>query len=90
MTKIMIPPCPSEEEVHDCIASMYLALMEGDLEESDRANTVYACHLDLTEELYLAVWEKLDAPFRRAWKAYVDQERAVRRTVQRDCGRSGR
>ena len=80
---------PTEEEIHDCLADMWDALYGGDLDESERAKCVYECHLGICEELYLAVWERLDAPFRSAWKAYVAQRLVVLRACERDTDRQG-
>ena len=61
---------PSDEELHECIAQMLLA-MEGSYQD------IWECHCYLVAEeaLYLAVWEKLDAPFRARWKSYLDDLR---------------
>lgn len=68
---------------------MHDALWLGDLTEDERARTVYECHLGIEQELYLRCWESLDSRFRSAWRAYIEQERAIRGTVQRDCRRQG-
>ena len=61
---------PSEEAIHEAIAHMLLA-MEGTYQD------IYLLHCTLLadQDLYLAVWEKLDAPFRRHWVAYLDDYR---------------
>jgi hypothetical protein len=78
----------SEEEIYDCTAQMWIALYEGDLSEEEKAKAVYEVHEMLLREhderLYLAVWERLDAPFRSAWKQYsrlgrIDREQSNRR-----------
>ena len=81
---------PSEEEICDCIASMWLALYDADLTEDERARAVYDCHVGIDETLYLTLWWRLDWPFRNAWLAYVCQEHAFRGQVLRDCRRKGR
>ena len=81
---------PSEEEICDCIATMWLALYDGDLTEDERSKCIHDCHAGIGEFLYLAVWSRLDSKFRAAWKAYVFQERALRRQVLRDERRQGR
>jgi hypothetical protein len=81
---------PSEESICDLCAAMWSDLYDGDLTEEARAQLIYERHSTITEEFYLAVWGRLDAPFRAAWKKYIDQERALRRSVQRDQRRQGR
>jgi hypothetical protein len=80
---------PSEEEICDLCAAMWSDLYSGDLTEEARAATVYERHSTITEELYLAVWGRLDSKFRAAWKAYVAQERALQRSCFRDTDRQG-
>lgn len=90
MIRRMTNLCPSEEDICDCCAAMFDALNGGDLDEQQRAAIVYTVHTGIGEFLYLAVWERLDAPFRAAWKANIDAYRAVQRAVLRDCRRAGR
>lgn len=81
---------PTEEEICDLCTAMWSDLYDGDLTEEARAQLIYERHSTITEEFYLAVWGRLDSKFRAAWKAYVAQERALRRSVQRDQRREGR
>ena len=80
---------PSEEEICDLCACMWSDLYDGDLTEEARAELIYERHSTITEEFYLAVWGRLDAPFRGAWKKYIDQANAIRRTCERDTDRAG-
>jgi len=58
---------PRSEEIHETIARM-LQAMEGTYQD------IVAVHRALLadQDLYLAVWEQLGAPFRRHWVAYLD------------------
>jgi hypothetical protein len=69
---------PSEEEIYEWCAAMYLAVDES-------YEQVYLVHSYLVRdpEVYLAVWERLEAPFRAFWKGCLDDRR---RSLGEGCG----
>lgn len=59
---------PSEADIHACIAQLLWTIDLGTSRE------ILALHQELVadQELLLAVWEKMDAPFRRHWSGYLE------------------
>jgi hypothetical protein len=67
MRAILAKMSLSDEEIYEWCAAMYLAVDES-------YDQVYLVHSYLVrdEALYLAVWERLEAPFRRFWKSCLE------------------
>lgn len=64
----------SERDINDFLAAIHQTLYIEDFTEEECCDAVYVIHLALAQDegLYLALWARLDAPTRRAFKGYVD------------------
>lgn len=64
---------PSEEDIHDFVF-LILETLEADQSETDLCTQLRQIHarLNADQDLYLAVWEKLDAGPRREFKFLVE------------------
>ena len=77
------PATPSEEDIRDLCVAIWDLLYEQDLDEDARSQAIAALHETISEEMYLAVWERLDAQFRRGWKEYVRHGLDLRKALNR-------
>ena len=75
MTQAMTRPTqyPSEEDIHDSAAEVWALISLSEYDEVRMPQAVYELHCRLNEDefLYLAVWERLEAPLRRQFKDWL-------------------